>query len=109
MRKIEILGHKIEIAFNMAVEIAYEEIAERPFNFADIQKGLKAQMILCYAAIIANNPSTELSLDELLKKASAAEIKSLTAAVIEEMAIWAHVPAVMQEEQQQQEDTEKKG
>jgi hypothetical protein len=107
-KKIKILGNEVVIAFNMATEIAYEDIAGKAFDFEDIQKSVKSRLILCYACVIANNPETELTLDSLLKEATAADIKDLTEAVMLSMVEWAKIPVVMQDEGKKEEE-EKKG
>lgn len=106
-KKITILGNEVVIAFNMATEIAYEDIAGKAFEFEEIQKSVKSRLILCYACIIANNEDSSITLDSLLKDATAADIKVLMEAVMWSMVEWAKIPVVMQKGEEE-EEAEKK-
>ena len=93
-RKITILGEEVAISFNMAVEIAYEDISGDAFD-VDSLKSQKNSIALYMAAIIANNPDTEITVDRLLKEAKAREITALSQAVIQSMLEWLEIPTVM--------------
>lgn len=93
-KKIKIKGEEITIKFNMAVECAYEEITQRPFNLSDFNDK-KLLMALFFSAIIANNKETEITLDYLLTDATYDEVSALDNAVSETMTDWLHIPAVI--------------
>ena len=92
--KVNISNEEIDIQFNMAVEIAYEEVAGEPFNFESLSK-MKNTMALCMAAIIAANPDTDITMEYLLKNASVKEIGELKNAVTETMMEWLQIPKVI--------------
>jgi hypothetical protein len=106
-KKITILGNEVVIAFNMATEIAYEDIAGKAFEFDEMQKSVKSRLILCYACIIANNEETSITLDSLLKDATAADIKALMEAVMWSMVEWAKIPVVMQQDKEEEAEEKK--
>jgi len=94
---ITILGEQVDIRFNMAVEIAYEEITGDPFNIETLNKQ-KNSLALYMAAIITANPETNITIERLMTEASGAEIGQLATAVIESMTQWMHIPDVLPKE-----------
>ena len=92
--KVTISNEEIDIQFNMAVEIAYEEVAGEPFNIESLSK-MKNTMALCMAAIVAANPDTSITMEYLLKNASVKEIGELKNAVTETMMEWLQIPKVI--------------
>ena len=50
MRKVKVLGHELDIMFNMAVQIGFEEISGKPFDI----KTLDTQTATMLAPISAN-------------------------------------------------------
>ena len=92
--KVKISNEEIDIQFNMAVEIAYEEVAGEPFNIESLSK-MKNTMALCMAAIVAANPETGITMEYLLKNASVKEIGELKNAVTETMMEWLQIPKVI--------------
>ena len=103
--KITVKGEEITIKFNMAVECAYEQITSRPFNLQDFTDK-KLLVTLFFSTIIANNPETKITLDYLLKDATFDEIKSLDSAVSEVMTDWLHIPSVIPQEHQKEDEGE---
>lgn len=101
-KKIKFLGEEITIRFNMAVELAYEEIAEKPFNLKDLDSQ-KNSVALYMAAIIANNPDTQITFERVITEATAAEIGNIASATIECMTDWLKVPDVIPTEQKSDE------
>lgn len=93
--KITILGEKLNIAFSLAVEIAYEEIAGKSFNVESITN-MKDTLALYMAAITVNNPDTNITVERLMKEASGADIVKLQKAVIETMTDWMKMPTVIE-------------
>lgn len=106
MKKISILGECLTIRFNMAVEIAYEEISGKPFLLKDLdsQKNL---MALYMAAIITCNPDTEITFEKLTQEASSHEITLLAEAVISAMTEWLKVPDVIEKDAEPTDEDEK--
>jgi hypothetical protein len=101
MKKINILGHELNVSFNMAVELEYEDISGQPFDL-EAMNTQKATMQLCYASLkVANDklPFSFASMNENLSFRETAELKN---AVIDVMNEWLGIPAVMAEEAQAQ-------
>ena len=92
--KVNILGEEIDIQFNWAVEMAYEEIAGEPFNIEALSK-MKNTVALDMAAIIVAKPDTNITIEDLMKKANGKEIGDLNNAVIETMTEWLQIPKVV--------------
>lgn len=107
MQKIKLLGKEVNIAFNLATEIAYEQITKEAFGIEKLNF-TKNAVALYMAAIIANNPDMDITTDDLISKASGAEVKALSDAIYEEMRVWMDVPAVMQEKEEQVKEGEEK-
>lgn len=94
------------IKFNMAVEIAFERITQKPFHDADLrmQENLVA---LYYAVIVTNNKDTKIQLTDLIDKVDGKTISNLSTAVAIAMDEWMNIPVVESEEEEKQEDGEK--
>lgn len=94
--KVKILKENVEVLFDLATEISYEEIAGVPFDVNDLRfyKNLSA---LCMASIIAHNPKTKITYERLLKEADGQEIAQLGTVVVQEMTKWMKLPEVMVE------------
>lgn len=104
--KVKILSEELEIKFNMAVEIGYEEIIGEAFDVTQLDKQ-KNSLALYMSAILASNPDTAITMDRLLTEATGHEIAQLSQAVVEAMTTWMEVPAVAVEEKKEEGDTEK--
>lgn len=91
------------MTFNMAVELAYEEITDTPFNVADLKKQ-RNSLALCLASLVVADPATDVTVERLLHEATGQEIAELTKAVGEAMAEWLAIPAVMAEEEPKEGD-----
>lgn len=104
-KQINILGHEVTISYNMATQIAYEEITQKAFDVSALEKTSNA-LVLFFSCIVANNPNTKLTFDDLLTKATAADIKVLRDAVMESFTEWCKT--VVGDETVQPEDKEKK-
>lgn len=96
-KKIKLLGEEITIRFNMAVEIAYEEITDAPFSANSLTRQ-KECLALGMAAIVTNKPDTKITLDKLLHEASGKEIAELNSALAETMSAWFEIPKVLEKE-----------
>lgn len=71
----------------MATQIAYEEISGAAFDPETLNKTSNT-LILYFACIIANNPDTTITFDDLLTDATAADIKTLREAVLDSFQDW---------------------
>lgn len=94
---INILNEEIDIRFNMAVELAYEEITNEPFNIESLNK-MKNTLALDMAAIIVAKEDTQITIERLMHEANGKEIGTLNNAVITEMMAWLQIPAVVAKE-----------
>jgi len=101
MKKITILGHDLNICFNMAAEIEYEEQSGKPFDLEKMNTQ-KATMQLCYAVLKVSNDKVPFTFEDLNRKAKFSETEELKVAVIEAMKDWLCIPSVMSEEAQAQ-------
>ena len=105
-KKVTINGHELSVVFNMAVEIEYEDISGQPFDIPSMTTQ-KATMQLCYASLKVANGKLPFTFDELKKSISVEEWLALKDTVIAIMTEWFHIPAVMKEENQNEEEAEK--
>ena len=104
MKKIiTILGETLTIAFNMAVQISFEEITGKPFSDINTDSS-KDNFALAYAAIIANNPDTNITADNLLRNISGAELKDLLQAISDAAVEWNDMPATLADEEDKNKD-----
>lgn len=87
MKKIKILGQEVKIAFNLATQIYYERIKKEPFKIEALNN-MESAVVLYAACIIANNEKTTITIDNLLKDATAPEIAELSKAVMESVKEW---------------------
>jgi hypothetical protein len=101
MNKINILGHELNVTFNMAVEIEYEEMSGKPFDLESMNTQ-KATMQLCYAALKVANNKVPFTFEELNRKATFGETAELKTSVIEAMNEWLVIPTVMADTGQEQ-------
>ena len=101
MKKVTILGHDLNVSFNMAAEIEYEEQSGKPFDLEKMNTQ-KATMQLCYAVLKVANDKVPFTFDELNRKMTFSETAELKTAVNEVMFEWLGIPAVMAEEAQTQ-------
>lgn len=88
-----ILGKQVELSYNLATQIAYEQLTDKPFDPDDF-RSTKSIVLLIMACIIANNKDVEISLDELTRELSSEEFIDLAKAVFELYAEWNHIPSV---------------
>ena len=99
MKKIlTILGQEVTIMFNMAVQISFEEITGKPFSDINTDSS-KDNFALAYAAIIANNPDTSITADNLLRDISGVELKDLMQAISDAAVEWNHMPATLADDE----------
>lgn len=106
-KDLTFLGEELTIRFNMATEIAYEELSGEPFDMTALSK-TKNTAILYLAAILANNTESNVTLNDILFKATLPEIAELRSAVLDCMTDWMQIPKVMKEEKKTDEETDSK-
>lgn len=98
MRKVNINNQDVEIRFNFATQISYEELSGKAFNAAEILPSdgsipkSKDVMNLAIACLIVNN--APVGVEYILKEATYEESQSLIVAVIQDMVEWFTVPSV---------------
>lgn len=102
MQKIKFIGKDINIAFNVAVQIEYENITKEPFDIAKLAY-MRNSVALYEAAIKVYNPDAGITSADITSKASAEDMKAISTAVVEEMAAWIKVPDFIKEEQKDEE------
>lgn len=107
MQKINLLGKEVNIAFNLATEIAYEQITGEAFGIEKLSF-TKNAVALYMAAIIANNPDIDITTEDFISKASGAEVKALSDAIYAEMKAWMNIPDVMEEKEKAKDEDEEK-
>ena len=104
MKKIiSILGHEVVITFNMAVQISFEEITGKPFSDINTDSS-KDNFALAYAAIIANNPDTNITADNLMRDISGTELKDLLQAISDAAVEWNEMPATLADDEDKKKD-----
>ena len=104
-KTITILGHEVVITFNMAVEISCEEIAGKPFGEFDL-KSSKDVLALAYAGITANNPDVEITVNDLMYKASGAELVAVINTITESFMEWNNIPQTLNDEEDEHKNNE---
>ena len=103
MKKIlTILGQEVTIMFNMAVQISFEEITGKSFREINTDSS-KDNFALAYAAIIANNPDTSITVDNLIHDASGAELNAVIKAISDSFIEWNNVPETFADEEDKKE------
>ena len=107
-KTISILGETLTIAFNMAVQISFEEITGKPFSDINTDSS-KDNFALAYAAIIANNPDTNITADNLMRDISGTELKDLLQAISDAAVEWNGIPATLADDEDKKKDEPEEG
>lgn len=102
-QQITLLGETLTIVFNMACQIAFEEITGKPFNDFDSNKS-KDILALDYAVISVNNPDTNITADRLMREANAQDMKTLNNAITSALMDWNDIPATLADDEEQPAD-----
>ena len=97
-QQITLLGETLTIVFNMACQIAFEEITGKPFSDFDSNKS-KDILALDYAVISVNNPDTNITADRLMREANAQDMKTLNNAITAALMEWNDMPATFADEE----------
>ena len=105
--KVKLLGKDYGVAFNMAVQIDFEDTSGKPFDLESLNTQ-KATMQLCYASLKQANGKLPFTFDELLSQISSTETSELKNAVMGTMKEWFGLPAVMQSDDEQPEEDDLK-
>ena len=109
MKKIlTILGQEVTIMFNMAVQISFEEITGKAFSDINTDSS-KDNFALAYAAIIANNPDTSITADNLMRDISGTELKDLLQAISDAAVEWNGMPATLADDEDKKKDVPEEG
>ena len=83
-RTVTILGEEVKVKFNMAVEMAFEEISGELFTIKALES-VKNTLALYAAIIIVNNPDSKIDLKRLATDASFSEIQAMREATLNVM------------------------
>lgn len=102
-QQITLLGETLTIVFNMACQIAFEEITGKPFNDFDSNKS-KDILALDYAVISVNNPDTNITADRLMREANAQDMKTLNKAITAALMDWNDMPATLADDEDNAEE-----
>ena len=94
--------------FNMAVQISFEEITGKAFSDINTDSS-KDNFALAYAAIIANNPDTSITADNLMRDISGAELKELLQAISDAAVEWNEMPATLADDEDKKKDEPEAG
>ena len=87
----------------MAVQISFEEITGKPFSDINTDSS-KDNFALAYAAIIANNPDTNITADNLMRDISGTELKDLLQAISDAAVEWNEMPATLADDEDKKKD-----
>lgn len=103
VKKITILGKEVTLKMNMAVLIGYEGLTDKTFLGETFETVRDRYALIC--AVLSQSPdgSPELA-EQLLHESDFAEFDKVFAAVLELATEFFHVPAVVKEDEQKQED-----
>lgn len=106
MKTITILGRQVNIAYNMAVQILFEDIVGKSISDADLTL-TRNSLALYYACISINNKDTDITIDDLMYNISGEEMATLRVAVTESISEWSHIPSIMDDKKEGDEASKK--
>lgn len=106
MKTITILGRQVNIAYNIAVQILFEDIVGKSISDADLTLS-RNSLALYYSCISVNNKDTDITIDDLMYNISGEEMSILRAAVTESLSEWSHIPSIMDDKNQGDEEQKK--
>lgn len=89
--KIKVMGEELNVGYNMAVQIAYEEIIHEPFDASKLQM-TRNMVVLCFASIITMNPECQMDIKTFMAELSANEYQQLSTAVVKALTEWCNIP-----------------
>lgn len=102
--EIQIFGETLTIKHNMKVQLAYEQMTDTGFDLADMTKA-ERRMALYMATILACNPDTQITMDNLLE-ADIDTIATIDKAVNRAVSEWYKIPAATNDPALTEEHTE---
>lgn len=103
-KKITIFGKEVEIKFNMATLIGYEEITGTSFYGESFETAKTRYALIC--AVLAQSSIDKQLSDQLLYEMDFTEFNKVFAAIMEAANEFFGIPKVM-EEKEQKEDSAK--
>lgn len=106
MKTINILGRQVNIAYNIAVQILFEDIVGKSLTEADFTL-TRNSLALYYACISVNNKDTDITIDDLMYNVSGDEMATLRVAVTESISEWSHIPSIMGDKKEGDEQLKK--
>lgn len=106
MKTINILGRQVNIAYNIAVQILFEDIVGKSLTEADFTL-TRNSLALYYACISVNNKDTDITIDDLMYNVSGDEMATLRVAVTESISEWSHIPSIMGDKKEGDEQPKK--
>ena len=106
MKTITILGKEVNIAYNMAVQILFEDIVGKSISEADLTL-TRNSLALYYACISVNNKDIDITIDDLMYNISGEDMATLRVAVTESISEWSHIPSIMADKNQGDEESKK--
>lgn len=107
MKKVTLFGKEYAVTFNMAVQIRFEDMSEKPFDLSTLDTQ-KATMQLCYASLKEANDKIPFTFEDMVKDLSVGETGELKNAVIASMNEWFEIPKVMQKDGQPEQEQDGK-
>lgn len=106
MKTITILGRQVNIAYNIAVQILFEDIVGKSLSEADLTL-TRNSLALYYACISVNNKNTDITIDDLMYNISGDEMATLRVAVTESISEWSHIPSIIDDKKEGDEHSKK--
>lgn len=107
-KTISAFGHDtLAIAFNMGVQLVYEDITGKAFELTDLTT-TRLRISLYYAVIVFNNPEITLELSDMLSIGTPEDFATIDSAILDCMKNWYHIPEVMEEKEERKTDDEEK-
>lgn len=100
-KTITLFGQTVDLAFNLAAQIAWEDSTGKVFDISEI-KSRKDTIALFMSCVIAGNPDTTITMDKLMFELSFDEMQVLDKAIGELIREWYHLPATAQKEEPEQ-------
>lgn len=93
-KKLTVMGTEVTVGFNLATEIGFETLTDKPFSLDEL-KSVTNQQHLVMAAIMSQPESKTLPdgfFDRLLTEGSIDDARALNDAVAECMMDFLHIP-----------------
>ena len=108
MNTIKINGEEYVIKYTIRALFMWEQITGKPFSDINTDSS-KDNFALAYAAIIAKNPDTIITVGNLIHDASGAELNAVIKAISDSFVEWNNVPATLADEEDKKKDEPEEG